>query len=71
MAIIFLTGSLSAARDAPMDDATIRSKMLGTCVQKDKFDSGVSMLRVYTYSADGTYTNYGRESIGSDSIENP
>ncbi len=64
-AIIFLTGSLSAARDAPMDDATIRSKMLGTCVQKDKFDPGVSMLRVYTYSVDGTFTNYGERTEGS------
>lgn len=65
IAIIFLTGSLSAARDAPLDDATIRSKILGTCVQKDQFDSGVSMIRVYTYSADSTFTNYGERTEGS------
>ena len=65
IAIIFLTGSLSAARDAPLDDATISSKILGTCVQKDQFDSGVSMIRVYTYSADSTFTNYGERAEGS------
>lgn len=65
MAIVFLTGSLSAARDAPMDDAAIRGKMIGTCVQKDQYDSGVSMIRVYTYSVDGTFTDHGERTEGS------
>ena len=64
MAII-LAGSLSVAHDAPMDDAEIRSKMYGTCIQHDQFDSGVSMNRIYTYSADGTFTDRGERTEGS------
>jgi len=64
MAVI-LAGSLSVAHDVPMDDAEIRSKMLGTCIQHDQFDSGVTMNRIYTYSADGTFTDRGERTEGS------
>lgn len=59
ISVIPLVASLSGC-DAPMDDAHIRDKMVGTCLQLDQFDSGVSLRRLTTYSANGTFTEHGK-----------
>lgn len=56
--------ALSFGCDAPLDDAKIRSKIVGTCVQHDQFDSGIKLQRSTTYSANGTFTERGERTEG-------
>lgn len=47
------------------NDAEIKSKMLGTCLQVDHFSSGIKLSRVTTYLLDGTFTEHGVRTEGS------
>lgn len=63
--VVAIASNQPAALAMLIDDIEITRKMHGTCEQRDQYSPDVRLIRTYTYSDDGSFTEQGERIEGT------